>query len=408
MSLSKEKLDALRIDRDINEHRGRRWSLPAVFAILVVMGGAASGFYAWNKQVTGKPVVVTAIVSSPLLDNQSTILNASGYVVARRKATVSAKVTGKITQVLVEEGMQVESGQVLARLDDSILQARLALARSQLKAAEERLAEIRVRLKQAERDLVRKHSLEKDKLVSAAELDVAHSEREAQRARLTASEADVDVAKRTVSLRLQDLDDLVIRAPFAGIVVSKDAQPGEMISPVSAGGGFTRTGICTIVDMDSREIEVDVNEAYINRVYAGQPAEAELDAYSGWMIPSRVINIVPTADRQRATVKVRLAFDQLDPRILPDMGIKVSFKEKQDNDTAQGPQAIAVVPAAALHNDGTSYVWLVRDGRIERRAIRAGKQNNDMVDVLAGLSPGERVITQAPDGLSQGQQVKVK
>ncbi len=407
MALSKEKLDALRIDRNISESRGRPWMLPVIVTVLVIVGGA-SGFYAWNKQSTSTPVVATAIVASPLLDNQSTILNASGYVVARRKATVSAKVTGKITEVLVEEGMQVESGQVLARLDDSIVQARLALAQSQLKAAKDRLTEIHVRLKQAERDLVRKHALEKDKLVSAAELDVANSELDAQRARLSANEAEVEVAKRTVSLRLQDLDDLVIRAPFAGIVVSKDAQPGEMISPVSAGGGFTRTGICTIVDMDSREIEVDVNEAYINRVYAGQPAEAELDAYSRWLIPSRVINIVPTADRQRATVRVRLAFEELDARILPDMGIKVSFKEKQQVEAIPGPQAIAVVPAAALHNDGTSYVWIVRDGRIERRAIRAGQQSNGVVEVLAGLAPGEQVITQAPDGLSQGQQVKIK
>ncbi len=198
----------------------------------------------------------------------------------------------------------------------------------------------------------------------------------------------------------------MIRAPFAGVVISKDAQPGEMVSPVSAGGGFTRTGIATIVDMDSREIEVDVNEAFINRVAAGQPAEATLDAYPGDVFAARVINIVPAADRQKATVRVRIAFERLDPRILPDMGVKVRFLDAAAPDA---PKPAALVPASAVQKDGEkTYVWLVADGRASRREVRVASGTSDPAGVLDGLKPGDAVIVQPVPDLRDGARVTSK
>jgi RND family efflux transporter MFP subunit len=226
-------------------------------------------------------------------------------------------------------------------------------------------------------------------------------------ARLERERVEVAVAERQLAIRRQELDDTVIRAPFAGVVVTKDAQPGEMISPVSAGGGFTRTGICTIVDMSSLEIEVDVNEAYINRVRSGQEVQATLDAYPDWRIDARVITPVPTADRQKATVKVRIAFGELDPRILPDMGVKVSFLAEED--TAEGGAAAAptaLVPEDAVRADGEqSVAFVFADERVERRAIRLGGRRGDRVEVVAGLSAGERVVVEGPPGLADGDRV---
>ncbi len=208
------------------------------------------------------------------------------------------------------------------------------------------------------------------KMVSQSELDRADADAKSSQARLERQQADVAVAEREVALWKQQLDDTIIRAPFAGIVTSKNAQPGEMISPMSA-GGFTRTGICTIVDMSSLEIEVDVNESYINRVEPGQPVEATLDAYPDWRIPAKVIAIIPTADRQKATVKVRVGFEKLDPRILPDMGVKVAFQQTPAQ--PRPPNRGIVVPKAAVHQrDGRDVVWVVREGRVERRAVTVG------------------------------------
>jgi RND family efflux transporter MFP subunit len=201
----------------------------------------------------------------------------------------------------------------------------------------------------------------------------------------------------------QDLENYVIRAPFAGVAVSKDAQPGEMVSPVSAGGGFTRTGISTIVDMTSLEIEVDVNESYIARVQPGQPADAVLDAYPDWHIPTTVRTVIPTADRQKATVKVRLTFDKLDPRILPDMGIKVAFQEAVVEDV-EPSVVLSLVPAAAVRKEDSQPVVFVLDGDIvERRAVAVGGETGTEIEVLSGVVPGERVVVSGPEHLEDGQ-----
>jgi RND family efflux transporter MFP subunit len=294
---------------------------------------------------------------------------------------------------------------VLAKLDPSTGQAEHAVAASSLEAARRNLREIEVRLADARKTLARNRSLVDRKLVAESVLDGSQAEVAALEARLSAAGAEVGVAQSRLALSPQGLDDLVIRAPFAGVVLSKDAQPGETVSPVSAGGGFTRTGIATIVDMDSREIEVDVNEAYINRVHDEQRVEAVLDAYPDWTIAGRVISIVPTADRQKATVRVRIAFEALDPRILPDMGIKVRFLEEDSGREVGHPQ----VPASAVLRDGdATSVWVVRDGEVERRAITLGAADGDRVAVLQGLQGGEAIVVDAPRRLRDGATVELK
>jgi RND family efflux transporter MFP subunit len=331
------------------------------------------------------------------------LLNAAGYVTARRKATVSAKVTGKVTEILVEEGMKVEAGQVLARLDSSNIEKSLRLSQAQAESARKALEETRANLKTAERELARITQLASDKISSQSDLDRADAEAKSLQARLDRQLADVRVAESEVALWNQQLDDMVIRAPFGGIVTSKDAQPGEMVSPISAGSGFTRTGICTIVDMTSLEIEVDVNESYINRVSAGQPVEGTLDAYPEWQIPCKVIAIIPTADRQKATVKVRVGFVKLDPRILPDMSAKVAFRASGEVKAAE--RKITVPQSAIQQHDGRDIVWLVQNGRVARRSVTLGARLGDEVTIAAGLSGGERIVVDAPAGLADGSRV---
>jgi RND family efflux transporter MFP subunit len=333
------------------------------------------------------------------------VLNASGYVTARRAATASSKVTGKVVEVMIEEGMRVKEGQVLARLDDTNVKASVEVARAQLDSAKTAVEETRAQLKQAELEFRRTTELARQKIASQSDLDRAEADAKTLEARLARLERDVIVAEKQLASWQQQLDDTIIRAPFAGIVTTKDAQPGEMISPVSAGGGFTRTGIGTVVDMESLEIEIDVNESYINRVVAGQPVEAVLDAYPDWKIPCKVTAIIPTADRQKSTVKVRVGFDKLDPRILPEMGVKVAFHE-----TASGPgsasRAVIVPKNSVSSQDGRDVVFVVHDGRAERRAVTVADVQSDDAALSAGVSAGEKVIVGSPAGLADGVAVK--
>jgi RND family efflux transporter MFP subunit len=377
--------------------RRRRWWL------LLGAVGLVAAVVLWR--IAASPVPVrTVLVESPG-EADGAVLNASGYVVARRLATVSSKVTGRIAEVLFEEGAAVAEGQVLARLDDATARADHEVAERSLEAARRSLREIEVRLADAQKTLARNRSLVERALVSNSVLDSSEAEVAALQARLAAAAAEVGVAQARVAVTRQGLDDLLIRAPFAGVVISKDAQPGEMVSPISAGGGFTRTGIATIVDMDSREIEVDVNEAYINRVRDDQRVEAVLDAYPDWKMPGHVISIVPTADRQKATVRVRIAFEQLDPRILPDMGIKVRFLEES---AATGMAAPRLATGAIVRGEGGARVWVVRDGKVERRAVRLGDEQDGQVTVLEGLQGGEAVVVDPPQRLRDGAAVELQ
>ena len=398
-------LDGLKIDRSEKGRRWRRW-VAALLAAAAIAGGGAAGWRWWSESriavVRAAAVRVTAAGGG-----QPAVLNASGYVTARRQATVSSKVTGKVVDVLVEEGMAVRAGQVLARLDDTMERSQLALAEARLSAARSALAELRVRHREADLDLDRQRRLLDEDIASQADFDAARAEADSFEARIANQREQVVVAEREVDVRRTSLDDTVIRAPFGGVAISKNAQPGEMISPVSAGGGFTRTGISTIVDMDSLEIEVDVNEAYINRVSDGQRVVANLDAYPDWDIPASVITTVPAADRQRATVLVRIAFDELgDPRLLPDMGVDVAFLEDAPPaaETAGSPRLW--IPAAAVRRDGGGpSVFLLRGDRVERRAVGLGPENGGEVEVTSGVGAGDRVVVDAPPALADGDRV---
>jgi RND family efflux transporter MFP subunit len=405
--MNKPGLDQLRIERR-PEPTGAsplRWGLAAV--LLLAVGAAAA--YWWLRAepvVAVETVTVRERAGGPAI--ASTVLNASGYVTARRQATVSSKFTGKVTEVLIEEGMTVEEGQVLARLDDANVRASFDLAEAQRVSAERSLKETEALLREARLNYDRTNRLVERELASESELDRSRALTGSLAAQLDKKKADVVVAERQVDIYRQQLEDTVIRAPFAGVVVAKNAQPGEMISPVSAGGGFTRTGIGTIVDMASLEIEIDVNEAYINRISPGQEAIATLDAWPDWKIPSHVIAIIPTADRQRATVEVRVGFDELDTRVLPDMGVKVAFQEAAKDPVADRPSGLAV-PAGAVRNvDGRDFVFVVSDGRAERRAIAVGGQNGDSLVIQSGLTAGESVVVNAPPELADGAAVREK
>jgi HlyD family secretion protein len=399
MGPDKYTLDQLRIDR---ERRPRsRW--PIVLLFLLVLGGAAAGGgYVWYNRP--RPAIVrTAIAQVNLPGQEQTLLNASGYVNARRQATVSSKVTGKVIEVLVEEGMSVEADQVLARIDSSNVERSLHLAEAQLESARQALGETKANLEYAEHEVKRLSRLMTEQSASQVEVDKAATEAKALRARLDRQMAEIAVSEREVAVWKQQIDDAVIRAPFGGVVTAKNAQPGEMISPMSV-GGFTRTGICTIVDMSSLEIEVDVGESYINRVVTGAPVEATLDSYPKWQIPCKVIAIIPTADRQKATVKVRVGFEKLDPRILPDMSVKVAFQSER-RPTTTAPRSLTVPKRAVRQRDGRDMVWIVREGKVERRAVSLGATEGDNVAIAAGLEGGERIVVDGPDNLADGAEV---
>ena len=406
MTDSTDDLSALRIEREPMRADGGSWLKWVV--LLVLLGGATGGAWLWFTRE--RPVEVeVATVTERAAGAQASVLNASGYVTARRRATVSSKVTGKLIEVNIEEGMAVREGQVLARLDDSTVRASLGLAQAQLQASKGAVPEIEVRLAEARVNLGRREQLRKDGLVTPSEIDQAEAEVNSLSARIASVREQIAVAESQVVVQQTALSDMVIRAPFSGVAISRDAQAGEMVSPVSAGGGFTRTGICTIVDMQSLEIEVDVNESYINRVVPAQPVTAVLDAYPDWEIPATVITTVPTADRQKATVLVRIGFNALDPRILPDMGVKVTFLREADADAPARAQPMTLVPAAAIRSDGdTSYVFVVRDQTVERRAIQTGGTDGDRLEVTAGLKGGDRVVVSPPPELAEGVSIVIK
>ena len=412
MANLKEDLAALRIDHSERAQTGRTGLWVAVVLLLLVV--SAGGWY-WATSVQAAAVRVAPVAVKSASAGPGAVLNASGYVTARRRATVSSKVTGKVVEIFIEEGQAVKAGQVLARLDDSQARAEMSLAEARLAASRRSVAEDEARLREAQLNHQRRERLLKEGVVGRAELDTAQAEVDSIKARIDFAREQIGVAESQVNLSRTYLNDMVVRAPFSGVAISKDAQPGEMISPVSAGGGFTRTGIGTIVDMSSLEIEVDVNESFINRVKSGQKVEAVLDAYPDWRIPAHVITTVPTADRQKATVRVRIGFDELDPRILPDMGVKVSFLRDAEPTSAIATSANTAaaarfeIPKAAVRTDNDRpVVFVVRDNRVERRAVRTGLEQGDVVEVLSGVSAGEQVVINPPATLKDGDRIRIE
>ena len=401
-----DRISQLKIDRNMPPPARRAWFLPAVVAIVVA--GALAWWLFVGTDSAAVLVETDVARTPPSVAAASSVLDASGYVVARRQATVSSKVTGKVREIFIEEGMRVEKDQVVATLDDTTEQAQLALAVAQADSARAALAEIEAQLRNARLERDRLRDLAERDLTSKSSLDTAEAFYDELAARLETGGENVEVALSNVALAEDAVANMTIRAPFAGMVVTKNAQPGEMISPVSAGGGFTRTGICTIIDTDSLEIEVDVNESYIQRVTAGQRVSAVLDAYPNWRIPAEVIAIVPTADRQKATVRVRIGFLERDERVLRDMGVKVSFLGGE----TQSSQAVKVqgvlVSGEALRADSDGdFVWLVRRGVVERRSVvLGGARDRPQILVTSGLVVGDTVVRTADRPLTSGQVIR--
>jgi HlyD family secretion protein len=405
MSSPIPSLSDLRIERSAKPvSRKRIWPIVVSLAVLLLLVAGGVFWFTRPKPIEVHTIAARALATGSAADH--TVLNASGYVTARRQATVSSKVTGKVVEILVEEGLKVQEGQVLARLDDTNVRASLLLAQAQLASSKAGVEETRVRIKESELNLARITSLASKNISAQADLEHAEADAAAFKAKLQQQMADIEVAQKNISAWQQQLDDTVIRAPFAGIVTSKNAQPGEMISPISAGGGFTRTGICTLVDMESLEIEIDVNESYIGRVSSGQPVESTLDAYPDWKIPCKVIAIIPTADRQKSTVKVRVGFVKTDPRILPEMSIKVAFHESAGDKETISARGVAVPKTAVQDQEGRKVVMVVHDGRAERRNVTIEREVNEEAIIGAGVAAGERVITEWSGGLADGAPVK--
>jgi RND family efflux transporter MFP subunit len=410
MNASAELLKELRIDRksppaSSGGSGGRRWLWIAVAVIIVLLAGGAFALFGRAPTVEVDTAPAVAIQQGSA---SSSVLDASGYVVARRMATVSAKITGKVREVMIEEGMRVEQGQIMATLDPIDADAQRNLYASQLQAARSQVVGLEAQQKQAAAEASRLQALVGQQLVSRSQYDQAVAQRDSLRAQLETARRNVKVANDQLSIADLGVDNNIVRAPFSGVVTAKAAQPGEIVSPLSA-GGFTRTGIGTIVDMESLEIEVEVGEAFIGRVQPKMPVEATLNAYPDWKIPAEVIAIVPTADRGKATVKVRVALKVKDPRIVPEMGVRVSFLEQAKPQTEAKPQGVRVPATAVVEREGASVAFaLGDDNRVQQRTVEAGQAMGKDRQILKGVSAGESVVVNPPDTLRDGTRVKQK
>ncbi len=413
MNASADLLKELRIDRSAPPSPSRRslWIALAVVAAVIVLVVAG---WAWFGRAQGIAVRTAAVVAiGNGAGGNASVLDATGYVVARRMATVSSKITGKVREVLIEEGQRVEAGQVMATLDPIDADAQRDLAAAQLGAARSQIDGVQAQVREAEANATRLGTLVKQQLVSKSQFDQAIAQRDALRAQLLTAQRNAQVAGDQLRIADNGVDNTVVRAPFAGVVIAKAAQPGEIISPLSAGGGFTRTGIGTIVDMDSLEVEVDVGESFIGRVKPKMPVEATLNAYPDWKIPGEVIAIIPTADRGKATIKVRIALNVRDPRIVPDMGVRVSFLEQAPPPNATTAKPGVLAPAAAIViRDRNDVAFVVEDAAaddstVERRTLKLGRTLGDDREVLSGLSGGDTVVLDPPDDLVDGSRVRV-
>jgi RND family efflux transporter MFP subunit len=413
----KPDLSSLRISdtKRTNPRSGRRWIWIALGVILLGMLGAAA-FAFRNRKTEVEVARATKPATGP-----AGVLNASGYVTPRRRATIAAKITGRVTGVFFDEGTRVTEGQLLATLDDSDARRALDSAKADRDSSQAAILDYQVQLKNAEIEFGRTQRLVKEGVQTQQSLDAAVMTADSLRAKIGLARQQVVAAEARIREQQQAVDNCTIRAPFAGIVVSKDAQVGEMVSPISAGGGFTRTGIATIVDLHSNEFEVDVSEAYIARVSDAQAVNAVLDAYPDWTIPAKVRTVIPTADRQKATVKVRISITEADhkklfdpakdPRILPDMGVKVTFLENEPKAGTKQEKspAVAMVPQKAVRQDNSSkYVFVIKGDIIERRAVTTGESRGSDVEILAGIQPDATVVIGGPDSLRDGQSVQIQ
>jgi RND family efflux transporter MFP subunit len=403
MENNRELLAKLRIDRTPEAPAKTKLWVGLAAAVLLIIA-VAVGVWKFN----GVQVIQVHTATATKIGSNASVLDATGYVTARRMATVSSKITGKVKEVMIEEGQHVQAGQIMATLDPIDADAQRKLADSQLEVAKSQQGSVLAQLKLAEADVVRYQNLAAQKFVASAQVEQYVSQRDALRAQLDVAQRNVKVASDQVRIATDGVDNTIVRAPFSGVIIAKAAQPGEIVSPLSAGGGFTRTGIGTLVDMDSLEIEVDVNEAYIGRVLPKMPVDAILNAYPEWKIPAEVIAIIPSADRSKATVKVRIALMSKDARIVPEMGVKVSFLEAAKSSAAPQNEGVRVPAAAIVQRDGKQVAFLVdADQKVERRALTLGRTIGEDRQVLAGLTAGDVVVLSPSIALADGAQIHV-
>lgn len=399
-------LRELRVERDVAPlPRARRRGLGRRLILTLLMLGAMAGL--WIAWVTHESVPVHAAIARPAASSgPSSLLDASGYVIAERQATVSAKVTGKLVEVPIDEGQRVEQGQILARIDDSNASAALDQARASVGEARANLAAAKVAAADGLPTYLRSKRQAAEGLITPEAFDNAKATYDAARAHLDVAEQQLEVAGANLFSAQRNLDDYTVRAPFAGVITAKNAQPGEVVSPLAT-GGFTRTGIATLVDMASLGIEVDVSENFINRIHRDQPAIATLNAYPDRPMRATVTAVIPTADQSKATVKVRLAFATKDPRILPQMGIRVSFLD--DASGAADLSSSVVVPPEAVRGIGDNgVVYAIRGDTVKARPVRLGARTADGQMVLSGLSSGERIAIGDMDRLKDGAKIRLE
>ena len=391
MTASPPDLSSLRIRRDdapAGPPRGRVTGI--VIAVIVLLGGTAAFVALRPRPIAVETAQATATGGGTM---SAAGITANGYVVARTKASVSAKVPGQLEYLGVHEGSHVRRGEVIARTQSNQEQAALAAAKAEVAQAEAQVL-------QAKRDLDRAEALAKQQVLSTADLDNA-------RTRYNVAEAQLKSARAQVQLADVNLENTRVRAPFEGTVLRKDAEVGEIVAPASAGGGLTRTAIVTMADLATLEVEVDVNEAYISQVGGTQPARITLDAYPDTSFSGVVRQVVPTADRQKATVLVKVSILDRDPRILPEMGAKVVFTRAEAPAGAAPPLRVLVPSAAVLGASGAAKVWIVEDGRARLRAVEVGPERGGQIEVRRGLAGGETVVLKPPAQLKEGAQVKV-
>jgi len=408
MNSPADLLNSLKIDRSAppppTSRRGM-WIGLGVAAVVLVLGVVGWLVFGRDTGIEVRTAEVVAIGNGG--SGNASVLDATGYVVARRMATVSAKVPGKVREVLIEEGQRVEAGQVIATLDPIDAEQQRTLSASQLQAARSQAVGVQAQLREAEANAARLGTLVGQKLVSRAQYDQAVAQRDALRAQLATSRRNAEVASDALRISAQGVDNTIVRAPFDGVVIAKAAQPGEIVSPMAAGGGFTRTGIGTIVDMDSLEVEVEVGEAFIGRVKPGMPTETLLNAYQDWKIPGKVIAIIPAADRGKATVKVRVGMDAKDARIVPDMGARVGFLEDARPAQADVKPGVLVPAAAIVERDGKDVAFALSGDAVQQRTLKLGRTLGEDREVLDGLAGGDAVVLDPPEQLADGSRVRV-
>ncbi|MDR7334949.1 efflux RND transporter periplasmic adaptor subunit [Roseateles asaccharophilus] len=400
-------LKELRIDGAHREDHGGGppkwvWGMAAGVLVLALVGGAAWWYVAGNKPIAVQTVTVKANGQGGAAN---VVLQATGYVTARRMATVSAQITGTLTEVLIDEGFKVKKGQVLARLDDTGLRAARAAAQAQVRTAEANLGQLRAQLAQAQADERRQAELSAAGMTTRQSREQAGTAVKTVAAQLEAAQRQIEAAQAQARQADVNFDYATVRAPFDGVVTARAAQVGEIISPLSAGGGFTRTGVGTIVDMDSLEVGVDVNEAYIAQVKPDMPCEAVLDAYPDWRIPARVVAVIPSADRGKATVKVRVALEQKDERVVPDMGVRVSFLAAKPKAEAKPVPGVLLPPDAVVERAGAQVVFAVNEGRAEQRTVKLGGDVGKFRLATEGVKAGETVVVSPPAELKSGSTV---